>query len=579
MPNMMRKFIILKYLLGMLFLMVAVISCKKPLEPQSSATTLSVKEKEFTSLPYTVSELSLEVNSYRGGWVALCPSEWVHLTKREGRLIIVVDANPLTEQRTTTLQITEGGDMVEVKLEQLGSPLKFVAQKEVQFGQFGGERRFYVDASAPSWHVSSTADWLQVTPYTLQGEISIKAKENTTRQARVAQVQVKDTTGDVIHSVEIRQSPILYLVMPYENFGVSAEAVRFFETERYSRLVNQPDFRSNFIHWGYETVSPIFDYVIYTIKNGKYIGASVYASNRNPEYLKGQQGAEVIELLQSSGYQKIEEGLYHNPTNNVEATIVTTSNNPNLTFTAYPPQKPYSSFSDLPLWLTNFYEVKFHPQEDDDPVIEIVSQGYNADEIIAYETSQGWTLVPPYDPYAPENRGDTPAEQERKRDERTRLEKHPLFFGAKHANPQHWRTFYKYLVFEKDGQYRSYEMGYVIEEYLNTFIDKQDPLYGFKSRRIGGTQMTVTRQSFADPGKFFYWDDASEALYVTQEFRTLLARAGYIYSSTIDAGRAFIYYNPTSNIELIFRLGKTLVDGDNKNTVVVMQVAPRVSKK
>lgn len=561
-------------LLGLLW---GISSCREQVELQTSS--LSLSETETIQFSSAASQHSVTVMSNTHEWVALCTSQWVNTSKAGDQLLISVEANPTTEPRHTIVQVSSGSAVVELHLTQEGSPLEFTAQKEVKFGQFGGERRFYVDASAPSWTVSATEDWVQVNPYALQGEMSIKVTENTSRDERIAQVLVKDAAGALVHSVEVKQAPILYLVMPFEEFGVGSEVVRFFETERYSRLVNQPDSRSNFMHWGYETVSPIFNYIIYTIKNGKYISASVYATDRNPEHLMGEAGAEVASLLQKHGYGKLEEGLYRNPKNNVEATIVTTSNNPNITFTAYPAQTPYPSFATLPLWLTKFYEVKFHPQEDDDPIIEIVSQGPNADEIIAYEAGQGWTLVSPYNPKAPENAGDSPAEQERKRDERTRKERHPLFFGAKHANPQHWREFYKYLVFEKDGQYRAYEMGYIIEEYINDYIDPQDPMYGSKSRRIGGTAMTVTRQTFADPGKFFYWDNASESLYVTQEFRTLLARAGYVYSSMIDAGRAFIYYNPKTNLEIVFRLGKTLIDGDSKNSVVVMQVAPRIQKR
>ncbi|MDO4692751.1 MAG: BACON domain-containing protein [Porphyromonadaceae bacterium] len=552
-------------------------SCREQLAPETSKLILN-QTQELISFPSTASLKTIDVRSDSEEWVALCSSDWVRTIKKGKQLRIAVDANPTTELRQAVIQVTSGGKTVEIRLEQMGSPLEFTAQKETKFGQFGGERRFYVDASSPSWSVQSTAPWLEVTPYPLQGELSLKVAENTTREARSAQVHVQDRDGRVIHSLEVKQSPILYLVLPFDEFGANAEAVRFFETDRHSRLVNQPDFRANFTHWGYETVSPIFNYIIYTIKNGKYIGASVYATNRNPQHLMGSEGQEVTDLLVQKGYTKLEEGLYHNSQNNVEATIVTTSNNPNISFTAYPPQKPYESFPKLPLWLTNFYEVRFHPQEDDDPIIEIVSMGPNAEEIIAYEQSQGWRLIPPYDPTAPENAGDTPAEQERKRDERTRKEKHPLFFGAKHSNPQHWREFYRYLVFEKDGQYRSYEMGEVIEEYINTFIDPNDPLYGEKSRRVGDTSMTVTRQTFADPGKFFYWDNDTESLYVTREFRTLLARAGYIFSSVIDGGRAYIYFNPKTNLEIIFRLGKTLVDGDGKSSVVVMQVSRKVQK-
>lgn len=376
--------------LGLLLGFLAMfLSCRDQLTIESRKLMLQHAE-EMIHFPSSASFKSIDVSVENNEWVALCSSSWVHITKKGKQLLISVDDNPTTELRQAVIQVSSGDNTIEIKLEQMGSALEFIAQKEITFGQFGGERRFYVDASSPSWTVESTAPWLEVIPYTLQGELNLKVTENTARLGRNAQVHIRDKEGRVIHSLEVKQSPILYLVLPFGEFGTNPEAVRFFESERYSRLVNQPDFRSNFNHWGYETVSPVFNYIIYTIKNGKYIGASVYATNRDARHLIGSEGEEVAKLLVDKGYNKLEEGLYYNPKNNVEATIVTTTNNPNITFTAYPIQKPYSSFSELPLWITDFYEVKFHPQEDDDPIIEVVSMGASADEIIAYEQSQVW---------------------------------------------------------------------------------------------------------------------------------------------------------------------------------------------
>lgn len=554
--------------------LLATSSCREDMPTQTPS--LSLSQTEMIQLPSTSAYIDITVTSSTGEWVALADADWVQTSQSGNTLRIEVLPNPSTDLRKASVQVCSAGATQSLLVEQGGSALEFKAQKDIEFGQFGGEKRFYVDASSPTWSVTSSEPWVSVTPYTLQGEIVLKVGENTSRDGRIAKVQIKDADGKLVHSVDVHQSPILYLVMPYLEFGVSSEVIRFFETDRYSRLVNQPDFSANFFNWGYETVSPIFNYIIYTVKNGKYVGASVYSTNRNPENLQGKQGQEVFALLEEQGYKKVQEGLYFNESKNAEAAIVTSTYNPNITFTAYPPQQPAPTFAELPIGLTKFYVAKFHPQEDDDPIIEVIKEGLSADEIIAYETKQGWTLIPPYDPTAPENRGDTPAEQERKRDESSRKVREPLFFGAKRANPEHWREFYKYLVFEHNGQYRTYDMAYTYEEYINNYVDKDDPMYGSKSRRVSGTALSTTRQSFEDPSKFFYWDDTSATLYVTKEFRQLLAKAGFLYSSTIDAGRAFVYYNPKTELELMFRIGKTLVDGDRKNSVVVMQIAPRL---
>lgn len=554
--------------------LLATTSCREDMPAHTPS--LSLSQTDMIQLPSTSGQTTITVTSSTGEWVALSDAEWVQTSQSGNTLTINVTQNPSTDSRKANVQVCSGGITKTLIVEQGGSPLEFNAQKNIEFGQFGGEKRFYVEASSPKWEVSSSADWVTVTPYTAQGEIAIKVGENTSREGRTAQVQIKDSMGKLVHSVDVNQSPILYLVMPYPEFGVSSEVLRFFETDRYSRLVNQPDFSVNFFNWGYETVSPIFNYIIYAVKNGKYVGATVYSTNRNPENLQGAQGEVVFAHLQANGYRKVEDGLYFNEDKNAEATVVTTTFNPNITFVAYPPQAPAPTFDKLPLGLSKFYVAKFHPQEDDDPIIEVIKEGLSADEIIAYETKQGWKLIPPYDPTAPENRNDSPAEQERKRDESSRKVREPLFFGAKRANPNHWREFYKYLVFENNGQYRAYEMAYTFEEYINNYVDQDDPMYGSKSRRVSGTALSTTRQSFEDPSKFFYWDEASATLYVTKEFRFLLAKAGFLYSSTIDSGRAFIYYNPKTELELMFRIGKTLVDGDSKNSVVVVQLAPRL---
>lgn len=574
----MNRIFNIAYMLLLLGQLLSLLACKQQAEVEYAS--LSLSQTEMMHLSNEASEVTVQVHTSSGAWVALPKAEWLRTSKEGNMLHISVKHNPSTESRRGTVQVSSGGLTQELLLEQSGSSLEFNALKSIEFGQFGDLKKFYVDASSPTWQASTTADWIELMPSPEQGEISIKAKENTSRVERIAQVEIKDQLGQLIHSLEVRQEAILYLVMPHPEFGVNAELIRFFETERYSRLVNQPDFSSNFFYWGYETVSPIFGYIVYAVKNGKYVSASVYSTNRNPENLKGEIRAELVQELKNKGYERVEDGLYYNNEKNIEATFVSTTFNPNITFTAYPPQKPSPSFDELPLGLSKFYVANFIPREDDDPEIKVLKEGYNADEIIAINEAEGWRLIPPYDPTDPANAQDTPAEQERKRDESTRKIREPLFFGARKNNPNHWREFYSYLVFEKDGQYRAYEMAKTIEEYINNYLTEDSEwyaeFYGSKSRRTGGTALVTTRQTFAEVDKFFYWDDETTSLYVTKEFRALLSRAGYFYSSTIDAGRAFIYYNPETELELTFRLGNTLVDGETKPSVVVMQLAPRL---
>lgn len=569
---------IIKQVYGFLLLagLLAGPACQEVSEPHTSS--LSLSQTEPLRLSSQSSQASITVMASSGHWVALADVEWVHTTKLGNTLRLSVEANPSTDMRQASIQISSGSQTEVLKLEQSGSPLEFKAQQSIRFGQFGGEKRFYVDASAPSWQVFSSEEWVKVTPYTLQGEIGIKVSENTNRDGRTAKVEVKDASGKLVHTLSVEQSPILYLVMPHPEFGVSSEVIRLFETDRYSRLVNQPDGRGNLFNWGYETVSPIFDYIIYRIKNGKYVGASVYSANRNPDNLRGAIGREVQELLVRSGYKCLLEQLYYREETNTEVNIVTSTRNPNITFTSYPDQEPYASFGKLPIGLSKFYLAKLHANEnsDEDPVIEVLKEGASAQEIMDYERQQGWTMIPHYDPTDPQNAGDSPEVRERKRDESSRKIRVPLFFGAKNSNPDHWREYYIQLVFERDGQYRQYEMARTYEDYINDYIDPSDPLYGTKSRRVSGTALTTTRETFKDPRQFFYWDDNTASLYVTREFRLLLAQAGFMYSSTLDAGRAFTYYNADLELELMFRIGKTLVEGDNKPSVVVVQVAPRL---
>lgn len=552
-------------------------ACQRVVEPHTSSLSLSQTEPlQFSS---TASEASITVTTNSSDWVALVDQDWLHANKDGSMLRLNVEANPTTDTRLASVQISSGSQTKELQIEQSGRSLEFNAQKSIKFGQFGGEKRFYVDASSPSWTVSATEDWVQVTPYTLQGEIAIKVGENSARDPRTAQVQVKDALGKLVHTVEVNQSPILYIVMPYPEFGVSSEVLRLFETERYSRLFNQPDGRSNLFQWGYETVSPIFDYIVYRVKNGKYVSASVYSTNRNPENLKGALGQEIREMLVRGGYKKVLDELYYSDATNTEVNIITTTRNPNITFTNYPAQKPYPSFDKLPLGITKFYVGRLSGQEGsgEDRIIEIVKEGAREDEIIEYQKQQGWTMIPPYDPRDPKNAGDSPQERERKRDQSSRKTRVPLYFDANKPIPaEYWREFYEQLVFERDGQYRQYRLGRTYEYYINNYVDPTDPFYGQKSIRVSGTALEVSRESFADPQQFFYWDDNSASLYVTKEFRTLLAQAGFVYSDTIDSGRAVSYYNPDLEIEFFFRIGETLVDGKNKPSVVVVQVAPRL---
>lgn len=534
---------------------------------------LSLSETQPIHLPHTASETMVSVTASSGAWTAFPEKDWIRVTKKGDKLGVKVSANADTRPRSAKVQVSLAGIVKEIEVVQEGSPLEFTAQKEVEFGQFGGNKRFFVNATSADWSVSTSAPWLQVTPNVYQGEIVVHADENTDRTGRVGRVEIKDMAGKVVHSVEVRQKEILYYFLPYPEAGVNAEVIRLFETERYSRLVNQPDMIVNFNHWAYETVSPVFDYVMYDIKNGKYVGATIFAKNRNPEHLKGAAGKEVVDFLRQNGYVKQLDALYYHPETECEVCIVTTSRNPNITFSYYPKQAPYASFDKLPLGLTKFYQFKVVDRPDGDKDYVVLQEGETAETIMAYEAEHGWNFIPPYDPRDPKNAGDDYATQEKKRDESSRKIKEPLFFGAKKSNPAHWREFYSHLVFEKDGQYKTYELYPTYEDYINNYVDPSDPFYGSWSRRVSGTQMGVWRRTFADPRMFMYESDGG--LYVTKEFRRLLTEEGFFFDSTFDRGMAFVYFNPERKLELMFRYGKTLVDGDNKSRVVVMQLVPR----
>lgn len=542
-------------------------------QQKESPTTLTLSQTTPLQLPYTASEANLSISASSEEWTALPEKDWVLVKKQGNQLNIKVSVNEDTRERNAKIQISLGSIVREVDIVQEGSPLDFSAQKEYEFGQFGGHKKFFVNASSADWTATATVPWLQVSSNIYQGEILVYADENIDRASRAGKIEIKDLSGKVVHALDIKQKEILYHFLPYPTPGVGPEVIRLFESERHSRLVNQPDMINNFNQWAYETVSPIFDYIMYDIKNGKYVGAKIFAKNRNHAVLKDEAGAEVIEFLRQNGYQKQLDVLYYHPETKCEVCIVTTSYNPNITFSYYPEQTPYRSFDKLPIGSTRFYQFKVVDRPDGDKDIVVLQEGDTADEILAYEKSQGWNFIPPYDPKDPKNAGDDYATQETKRDESSRKIVEPLFFGAKRANPEHWREFYNYLVFEKDGQYKAYELHRTYEEYINNYVDPSDPFYGSWSRRVSGTQMGVWKRTFPDPRMFMYESDGG--LYVTKEFRKLLTEEGFFFDSTFDRGRAFVYFNPEKKLELSFRYGKSIVDGDNKPRVVIMQLVPR----
>ena len=547
-------------------------SCtKQQAEQQPSA--LSLSETKPIEIPYSGSEVNVSVTASSKEWTALPGKDWVRVSKNGDKLVLKVPANESTRPRSTEIQVSSAGLVKVLELKQEGRPLEFTAQKDIRFGQFGGNKKFFVNASSVDWTATASASWVKVTPNTDQGEIVIYTEENTERFARSAKVEIKDLSGKVVHSVDVNQKEILYYFLPYPHAGANAEVIRLFEAERYSRLINQPDMVVNFNRWAYETVSPIFDYIMYDIRNGKFVGASIYAKNRNANLLKGEAGAEVIEFLRQNGYEKQLDVLYYHPETKCEVSVVTTSRNPNLTFSYYPDQKPYPSFEKLPLGLTKFLRIKKVKRPDGDVEIHTIQEGENEHALFAHEAELGWTFIPPYDPNDPKNANDDFETRDKKRDESSRKIRVPLFFGAKPSNPDHWREFYNYMVFEKDGQYKVYELGRVYEDYINNYVDPSDPFYGDKSRRVAGTQMEVSRQTFKDPLMFMYEHEGD--LYVTKEFRKLLVEEGFFFDAVYDRGRGFVYYNPERKIELLFRYGKTLYEGDKKPSVIVMQLVPR----
>lgn len=551
---------------------ISLSSCtKEQVERQPSA--LSLSESKPIEIPYSGSEVNISVTTSSKEWTALPAKDWVRVSKNGDKLTIKVSANESTRARSSEVQVSSAGLVKVIEVKQEGRPLEFTAQKDIQFGQFGGNKKFFVNASSPDWTATASESWVKVTPNTDQGEIVIYTEENTARSSRTAKVEIKDFAGQVVHSVDVNQKEILYYFLPYPHVGANAEVIRLFEAERYSRLVNQPDMIVNFDRWAYETVSPIFDYIMYSIRNGKFVGATLYTKNRDASLLRGETGAEVMEFLRQNGYEKQVDALYYHPETKCEVNVVTTSRNPNLTFSYYPEQRPYASFEKLPLGLTRFVRIKKVDLPDGDVEYHTLQEGENENDIFAHEAKEGWSFIPPYDPNDPKNSNDDFETRDRKRDQSSRKIRVPLFFGAKNSNPDHWREFYNYMVFEKEGQYKVYELGRVYEDYINDYVDPSDPFYGEKSRRVGGTQMEVSRRTFKDPLMFVYEHEGD--LYVTKEFRKLLAEEGFFFDSIFDRGRGFVYYNPERKIELTFRYGKTLYDGDKKPGVMIMQLVPR----
>lgn len=561
-----KKYVLL-FLLGNITLLMP--SCTKNID--EPFTTLEISKKDIIQVGSEGGEYVVSITTNASKWVAISANPWAVTKVDKNTLHIKVNPNETTDDRRTRIQINASETTQELVIEQEGKAVLLETESLIVFGQFGGKKRFYLEASSNDWTAVSTSPWVSVSQRTAQGEIVISAIETTDRDDRNANVEFKDKNGKVISSINVIQTGILYYFLPYMGYGANTGMVKNFENERYSVAPLPPAPNPSGTIWYFETVSPVFPLIRYTFNGGRYTSAILYTKNRSSEPLEGENRKEIIDFLKQNGYKEYGDAdSYFNEDNNNEVKIIANSVNPNLSFKFIPPQKEdYPTFEMLPVGNTNFYR-----SHKDKGKIIVDNVGDDADKIMKYEQSKGWKFIPPYNPNDAENQNDNFIEAERKRDEYSRKIRVPLYFGAK--GEENFRYFYEYLVFEKDGQYKAYRLDRLYETYINNYVDKDDDMYGEESIRVSGTGMSVTWQSFEDVSKFLYFEN--DVPYITKEFRQLLTKEGYVYNNYLEIERTFVYVNAEKKLELSFKVDKTLVDGDNKPRVVIMRIVPRDPK-
>lgn len=307
----------------MALLIAGVSSCSSPDLPEP-VSSLELSHQELV-LDASSSTASIEIKGTQDQWSYLLGVQWLACTQSGKTLKIEAQPNQTGRTRSTTIIIKTATDVARLLVTQsFGGSAISAERSSYSISQWGGELAIPIHTNSHNWEASVSEDWLEAYPNTAKGELIVRVSESLIRDTRSASIVLRESSSGESFILEVNQSGVLYMLLPYLKFGDNIGAIQTFEEARRSQLVGQPGTpgdspfdKPNTDLWKFKTQSPLFTRIEYRIPRDKLTEVDVYCS------LEGltKELANIHQYLLDQGFVERSDLNYYNRTLETSVTI------------------------------------------------------------------------------------------------------------------------------------------------------------------------------------------------------------------------------------------------------------------
>lgn len=371
---------LLKYTIALVGLLTMGLSgCTRDiLLDEENSVELSLSQSEVILLGNKTTKTEVEVIT-KSSWICFSSADWLECTKSENKMLLTAEANTTGCERTTTVIITAGLTTKQVVVKQSASGVISTDKREFEVEQWGDTFVIPVYADSKDWEVISSEDWITVRPNVIKGEIQVTVAETVERPDRSANILVRDVNTGNNFAVKITQKGIMFIILPYLEFGSDIEPLMNFERARKSTVIGMPGDNSgpsgevNKDMWKFATKSKLFTRMEYRFVNDKMTQAYAYAD----PYKLDEVYDEFVDYLAGLGFVPEDEKRFKFVSKKMEmrAELGLGSNNEIYVLYTYLPNQPeaYPTYEQFP------YRISAVQNWTD----------YDKDKIYEWETAHG----------------------------------------------------------------------------------------------------------------------------------------------------------------------------------------------
>ena len=316
------------------------LSCQRSVvEPKQA--TLEIQggvQDGILRLSGDASNTQLNINSNYADWTAISLAPWLQVTQQGSSLTLACEENLEATERKTQVQIMAGGITQHIDVVQAsGTPSLELGFSPRKVDALGGEVRVDVNSNTDAWSATTDASWIQIKRDLREGQLVLDIDKNIERHERTAIVSVRASLEGEAQQFEVRQSGVIYWLIPILGGNLTPEQVSESEQSRKHVLQGLPPLYSRERIFKYTTVSHAFPRIDYSFN---HLGMHLFSKAilRNVAILTEPDLSEYKAFIESEGFSHLGQHVYWHDKQRVEAEILLNTAEPCVRFAHYPAQ-------------------------------------------------------------------------------------------------------------------------------------------------------------------------------------------------------------------------------------------------